>query len=240
MSSRTNDLTRFYSALAHLESGISGKLRLSCCDGKMYWAKAKKRGVYFFFENGELRSDSGGGSRVVRVGTHALTSSSRTTLWNRLSQHRGAASTGTGNHRGSIFRKLVGYALMARNPEWTINTWGEGDSASSNEIIAAEKVLERQVSRVIGEMLFLWLEVDNPPCPENQRGRIERNSIALLSGYNESTVDLPSENWLGKYCPREKVKRSGLWNQKHVEENYDPRFLSVLEDLVTRQVEKGG
>jgi hypothetical protein len=30
------------------------------------------RGVYFFHETGENRADTGEGSRVVRVGTHAL------------------------------------------------------------------------------------------------------------------------------------------------------------------------
>jgi hypothetical protein len=33
-----------------------------------------RRGVYFFFENGEMRSETGTGPRVVRVGTHAMRS----------------------------------------------------------------------------------------------------------------------------------------------------------------------
>ena len=72
------------------------------------------RGVYFFFEDGEARSTSGTGPRVVRIGTHALTAKSSTTLWNRLAQHRGVVGTGGGNHRGSIFRLLVGEALLRR------------------------------------------------------------------------------------------------------------------------------
>ena len=63
-------------------------------------------------EDGECRSDSGDGLRVVRVGTHALTSSSRTTLWKRLSQHKGQKASGGGNHRGSIFRLLVGSTVL--------------------------------------------------------------------------------------------------------------------------------
>jgi hypothetical protein len=39
-----------------------------------------ERGVYFFFEQGETRSKSHIAERVVRVGTHALTTSSQTTL----------------------------------------------------------------------------------------------------------------------------------------------------------------
>ena len=233
--SRIDDLARFYAALERLESGIGGKRRLSRCDGRMDWPEY---GVYFFFEHNEWRSGSGNDIRIVRVGTHALTSSSGTTLWNRLSQHRGVASTGGGNHRGSIFRKLVGHALIARYPECTIGTWGKGDSAPSN-VRVAESELERQVSSVIGEMPFLWLEVDDPPGPGNRRGYIERNSIALLSSYNRPHGDPPSDDWLGLHCPREKVRHSGLWNQKHVEEDYDPRFLPELENLVARQVGEG-
>ena len=232
---RTNHLARFYSALERLESGVGGKRRLSHCDGRMDWPK---RGVYFFFENGELRNSSGDGPRVVRVGTHAVTLGSKTSLWNRLSTHRGFAKTGGGNHRGSIFRKLIGYALMIRHPECAIETWGEGDSAPA-DIRAAEFELEQGTSVVIGKMPLLWLGVDDPPGPQSQRGYIERNAIALLSSYGKNAIDPPSENWLGNHSPREKVKLSGLWNQRHVEEDYDPGFLSVFEDFISRQIKKG-
>jgi hypothetical protein len=80
------DLIRFYEALGSLEGHLGGKRTLAGCDGRMSWPA---RGVYFFFEPGEVRSDTGMGPRVVRVGTHALTASSRSSLWQRLSQHRG-------------------------------------------------------------------------------------------------------------------------------------------------------
>ena len=233
--SRTDDVVRFYNALKRLESGVGGKRRLSRCHGSMDWPE---RGVYFFFENSESRSRSGNGPRAVRVGTHALTSSPGTTLWSRLYQHRGVARTGGGNHRGSVFRKLVGQALIAHHPECTIGTWGKGSSAPSN-VCATEFELEQTVSRIIGEMPFLWLEVDDPPGPRSRRGYIERNAIAMLSGYNGLCVDPPSDDWLGLHCPREKVRRSGLWNQKHVKDDYDPGFLPELEDLVARQVGEG-
>src|SRR5690242_13971991 len=102
---RRADLIRFYEILGTLEKKVGGKRTLAECDGRMPWPR---RGVYFFFEPGEVRSDSGGGPRVVRVGTHALANGSTTTLWRRLSQHRGSKRSGGGNHRGSIFRLLVG------------------------------------------------------------------------------------------------------------------------------------
>ena len=102
---------RFYELLSSLAAGLGGWRRLAECSGRMNWPQ---RGVYFFFEPGESRSRSGTGNRVVRVGTHALKDGSRSTLWQRLSQHRGNARGDGGNHRGSIFRLLVGAALARR------------------------------------------------------------------------------------------------------------------------------
>lgn len=177
--------------------------------------------------------------RVVRVGTHAVSRGSQTTLWNRLSTHRGSMKTGGGNHRGSIFRLLIGEALMERNPEYRVDTWGKGQSAP-RDVRADESELERMVSRKIGELPFLWLEVNDQPSPKSRRAYIEKNAIALLSRYDRTHVDPASNDWLGNYSPREKVSRSGLWNQRHVEEDCDTGFLTELERLVAQQVAKGG
>ena len=104
-------LDRFYDLLTRLEKVNGGKRQVARGHGQMDWPK---RGVYFFFEDGELRAD-GTTPRVVRVGTHGLRKSSAT-LWSRLSQHRGTVGgsmPGGGNHRGSIFRLHVGTALLA-------------------------------------------------------------------------------------------------------------------------------
>jgi len=191
-----------------------------------------KRGIYFFMEEGEKRSDTGSGPRVVRIGTHALKVGSGTKLWTRLSQHRGQEKTGGGNHRGSIFRLLVGTALMARE-SWECPTWGQGSTASI-EVRAGELTLEREVSKVICAMPFLWLGIDDEPGATSLRGYIERNSIALLSNFSKKPLDGPSEEWLGRYCSRERVRKSGLWNSNHVEECYDPTFLHALEGLVIK------
>src|SRR5260370_408865 len=100
VSDRLHDLNRFYGILSQIE-GRNGTLRLIDSHGRMIWPR---RGVYFFFEAGETRSNSGAEPRVVRVGTHALKARAATSLWSRLSQHKGTRSHGGGNHRGSIFR----------------------------------------------------------------------------------------------------------------------------------------
>src|SRR5690349_10733824 len=109
MPRRLDDLVRFYRILETLEGRIGGRRLLANCHGRMDWPE---RGVYFFMEQGERRTNTGQGLRIVRVGTHALTPKSRTTLWNRLSQHRGQTKSGGGNHRGSIFRLLVGSTVL--------------------------------------------------------------------------------------------------------------------------------
>ena len=92
--------------------------------------------------------------------------------------------------------------------------------------------LECLVSQRIGEMSIVFLPVEDEPGSDSLRGFIERNAIALLSGYVESLIDPPSPNWLGHHSTRERVRRSGLWNNNHVDESVDPVFLDVFSDLV--------
>jgi len=96
----------------------------------------------------------------------------------------------------------------------------------------AERALECDVSQVIGKMPFLWLPIEDDAGPDSLRGTIERNSIALLSNTNKAPLDPPSPGWLGHHSDRERVRTSGLWNQNHVDECYDPTFLRTLETLV--------
>lgn len=236
VDSRADALARFHRALARLERAVGGKRTLSACDATMQWPA---RGVYFFFEAGESLAHSGNGPRVVRVGSHAVSSGSRTTLWKRLSQHRGVARTGGGSHRGSVFRLLVGTALMGRNPAWRVKTWGVR-APDTKGFRAAELALEHRVSRVIGEMPLLWLRVDGPAGSTSRRGYIERNAIALLSNHDREPLDPPSDGWLGLDCPKGKVQRSGLWNQRHVEEAHDCAFVPAFERLVDEHVGPGG
>ena len=122
MAERLADTRRFYELLDRLEIRVGGTRRLAECTGRMDWPQ---RGLYFFYEAGEERWDSGKKSRVVRIGTHGLNAGSRSTLWGRLSQHRGT-SRGTGNHRGSIFRLLVGIALARQSGVDPPPSWGVG------------------------------------------------------------------------------------------------------------------
>jgi hypothetical protein len=175
--------------------------------------------------------------RVVRVGTHALNAGSGTKLWGRLSQHKGANQSGGGNHRSSIFRLIVGTALIKRSGN-EHPTWGKGSSAARN-IRDQEIDLERAVSATIREMLFLWLAIEDEPGPASLRGFIERNAIALLSNYRRPPLDAASPFWPGHQCNRERVRESGLWNNNHVDKTMDPMFLETFEQLVNAVGKRG-
>ena len=240
---RAADTRRFYELLSRVSERFGGYRHLATCNGRMDWPR---RGVYFFFEPGEHRRDPACGLRVVRVGTHALKRGSRTSLWQRLSQHRGSSRSGAGNHRGSIFRLIVGVALARRADATQPPSWGIGSDAGAaarklgldrTTVRRDEADLERRVSECIGQMPFLWLGVDDPPGPASMRGEIERNAIALLSHARTPAVDAPSDRWLGACSDREKVRVSGLWNNLHVTEAHAPSFLDVMESLVNRRHE---
>lgn len=226
--SRGNDLDDLYGLLTELRTKLGGYRYLRDCNSRTGWAKW---GVYFFFEQTEKRSN-GQGLRVVRVGTHAVSRGSQTTLWHRLSQHKGTTGgshPGGGNHRGSIFRLHVGTALLAKcsYPAEIRKTWGRGASASRG-IRAAEHPLEKDVSNNIGNMPCLWLAVSGSPGPNNERSSIEKNCVALLSNWKRDPIDLPLRNWLGLHASHPAIRESGLWNVNYVEQEYDPSFLESL------------
>ena len=238
-----DETKRFYDLLAKLEKRIDGPKVLPCCSGALDWPD---RGVYFFFEKSEWRSGSGRGPRVVRVGTHALKQGSKTTLWNRLRQHRGKADLSGGNHRGSIFRLHLGVSLAEQKKCALPPSWGVGGSFGAavkklqlspheaEEAKRAESPVEAKVSRYIGDMPFLYLNVDDCPSPESDRGFIERNAIALLSEHCRADLDPASIDWLGRSCDRELVRCSGIWNNRHVGESCDPKFLDVMDRWIQK------
>lgn len=220
MPDRIADTNRFYYLLKQLEDHVDGMLKLRDCNGRMGWPK---RGVYFFFEEGEFRSGSATELRVVRVGTHALKSGAKSTLWGRLRQHRGVLKHDGGYHGHSIFRHHIGLALAKRDNCPVPTTWRNFSSDCD---------LERLVSSHIREMPFLWIKIDDKPGPNSLRGYIERSAIALLSN---QCIDNPSTDWIGNHADNKCISASGLWNVNHTDEtDYCPEFLETFGDLIER------
>lgn len=222
-----NDVTRFYSLMQVLWLAQNGGRLFSKTNGRQSWPA---RGVYFIMEMpGGL--NRGSMPRIVRVGTHAVSKGSRTSIWNRLSTHRGT-EVGLGSHRSSIFRSHVGRALM--NSDETIkpiDSWGVGQSAPRS-VRDGEVELERAVSKAIGRLRVIWLDVPDEASPKSDRAYFERNSIGLLSRAN--LLSPPKDkNWLGRSSSDWRICVSGLWNLNHAFLKPDTDFLDRLSKQIS-------
>lgn len=228
------ELRRSASEFAHLMRRLwmaqEGGRRLAEASGRLSWPG---RGVYFFLE---ADRGLGGGRmpRIVRVGTHAVSQGSKTTLWNRLSTHRGTAAGG-GSHRSSIFRLHAGRALARRmaSPEWP-STWGRGQSAPQ-AVRGPEQPLEREVSGILGAMRVVWLDVPDKPGAGSERAYLERNAIGLLSRVGLLDA-LGSPDWLGRWSPEWRIATSGLWNLNHVFAKPAAAFMQQMAVAVSRTI----
>ena len=223
MNKRSADLVRFYRLLDELAELNGGARRLATSREEGPWPS---RGVVWFFEKGEMRSDSGSGPRVVRVGTHALKPELNSRLWEKLAQD------GAGSHRQSLFRTVVGLSIRDLTGRAEPRSWGREPAEAGAAPDRAEKALEEAVSLYIGQMDFVVLAVEDEPGPRSERAFIERNSIALLSNYARPPLDAASAGWLGRRCGREKVRQSGLWNTQHVDAAYDSSFMETMRTLM--------
>ena len=206
MNDRVKDTERFYKLIKQLEERVGGRRRLKDCHWNMGWPE---RGVYFFFEDGETRSDSQHDLRVVRVGTHAVNANSKSHLWNRLYEHKQDGGR-------SVFRDHVNAALKNR---------------ASGSSIERPHNHSRCISRYIGDMSFLWVNVDGDGGHLLRR-KIEKNAIALLSCRTKGAVDKPSSAWLGYCSSNDAVKRSGLWNVQHTGSSYVRGFLDLFKSCI--------
>jgi hypothetical protein len=138
--------------------------------------------------------------------------------------------TGGGNHRGSVLRKVLGFALIAREGG-EFPTWGEGRHAE-RAVAEREHPLESAVSTKIADMHVLWVRVEDPAGSESLRAHVKKNAIALLSNFRKSPVDPPSRGWLGLHSHSPEIRDSGLWNRDYVDDVYDPAFIESLDELV--------
>lgn len=219
-----------YRCISQLAEKTGGIRVLNKCNGRMYWPK---RGVYFFVDFQEQSILSRGFPRIVRIGTHAVSKGSKTTLWDRLKTHKGTEK-GEGNHRGSIFRLHVGNAIINRDG-LMCDTWGIGQNATK-EIKEKEKYIEHLVSDYIGQLGVVVLDIDDEPCALSDRAYIEKNAISLFSSIN-SSFNFSTMNWLGNWNSREEIKNSCLWNINYINSEYDSKFFQIFEKYTYKTIE---
>ena len=222
---RQQDLKRFYKLMDQLECNIGGRRALEECERESLPCGG---GVYFFFEDGENRTGSGCGRRIVQVGK---CESFRRRIYD---EHR-RSDEPRNPLRGSVFRKWVSNALYHRCFEnrrrWpSISSIGKFRKLQRELTCRQQWKVEHRLNDHMSQMTFLCL----PIKWESWRRYVECNAIALLSEYKRKPIDSPSDEWLGSHCDRRRVRESGLWQVLDVNEIHDPDFLDILKKFVDR------
>lgn len=162
-------------------------------------------GVYFLFEEGETAH---GGERVVRVGSHRGDGQ----LPGRLEEH-----FMNENKDRSIFRKNVGRALLNREDDPFLEDWNldltsrEMRERHEERIDFAKQdcVEDRVTNRIQQDFSFSVISVDS----RERRRQLEKQVIAAVSLCNQCG---PSDEWLGRWSTKKKIRESGLWQEHHV------------------------
>ncbi len=156
-------------------------------------------GIYILFEKGE---HAHGADRIVRVGTHT----GENQLRSRLKQH-----FVNENKDRSIFRKNIGRAILQRVEDPFLEQWNwdltTRKARENLPLLDEEK--QRWVENAVTEYIqqnfsFVVFQVDN----KEERLSWEQKIISTVSWCKECC---PSSNWLGRYSPKIKIRKSGLW-----------------------------
>ena len=157
-------------------------------------------GLYILFERGEIGHS---GNRIVRIGTHT----GQNQLRSRLNQHFQME-----NKDRSIFRKNIGRALLRKDHDEFLTEWEVDLTSSVARIersalmdLARRKEVERTVSNYIRQnCTFSVVPIES----KSERLRLESRIISTVSRCMECR---PSNDWLGLFSPKEKIRKSGLW-----------------------------
>ena len=151
--------------------------------------------------------------RIVRVGTHIK----QDNFQKRIRCHY------NGNKNGSVFRKHLGGAIIARDNQNDprLSSW----LAKGTNFPETEGRVNELLRKDFG---FRRVRVDDP----NERLRFEKCLIATLSGCEYCRH---SANWLGIHAKDPRIEQSGLWNIRHtrsVSPLLDGDWFSRFEQLL--------
>jgi len=159
-----------------------------------------ENGIYILFEKGEKAHNA---DRIVRVGTHT----GNNQLPSRLKQH-----FINENKDRSIFRKNIGRALLNKEKDsyfkkWEIDlTTHKAKDEFSNLIdFEKQKNIEKKITKYIQDNFsFIVLSIED----KEKRLELESKIISTVSLCKDCK---PSKNWFGLFSPKEKIRKSGLW-----------------------------
>jgi len=159
-----------------------------------------KNGIYVLFERGESAHNV---DRIVRIGTHT----GNDQLPSRIEQH-----FVNENKDRSIFRKNIGRCILNKEGNnyldvWEIDYTTKQAKEKYGHLIdeKRQKEIEKRVSKYIRENIsFAIIEVND----KEERLFLESRLISTVS---KCSICKPSENWLGLYSPKVKIRKSGLY-----------------------------
>ncbi|MDO9044997.1 MAG: hypothetical protein Q7U35_06795 [Methanobacteriaceae archaeon] len=162
--------------------------------------KIPKNGIYVLFENGE---ESHNTNRIVRIGTHTGDDQLRS----RLKQH-----FMNENKDRSIFRKNIGRSLLNKESDpfleyWELDLTTRKAKEKYHDLIDFNKQyeIEKRVTQYLQNNLsFVVFEVNE----KEKRLELESKIISTISLCEDCR---PSDDWLGNYSPKSKIRESGLW-----------------------------
>ena len=164
-----------------------------------------QNGIYMLFQTGEKAHVS---DRIVRIGTHT----GEGQLRSRLKEHFLVP-----NKDRSIFRKNIGRAILNKSNDPFFAVW-ERDMTTkvarkapfTNGETVYQAGLEEKVSDFIRSNF--WFVVQSV---ETKEARLRRET-ELISSVSLCSACGASEGWLGSFSPKEKIRRSGLWQEMGV------------------------
>lgn len=175
-------------------------------------------GIYIIFERNEFAH---GVDRVTHIGTH----NSQNGLVVRLCE-----IFENENKNRSILRKHIGGCILNKLDDYYVNIWCKDTTKTEvkNDLeglinLEYERKIEEQVTKyIIEKFSFAVIEEDD----KNTRICIKNELISEISRCEECNQSI---NWLGNYAVNNKVKNSGLWNDKGL---YKERITSyIIEKL---------
>lgn len=159
-----------------------------------------KNGIYFIFENGEKYK---GLDRIVRVGAHTGVNQ----LSPRLYQH-----FMNENKNRSIFRKNIGRCFLNKDTNPYLNLW-ELDITSREDkqknLNRLDVIFEKQVEKRISD----YFEANFTFCVFQINSKDDRLfwESKIASTLAKAADIKPSDNWLGNYSTKDKIRECGLW-----------------------------
>ena len=182
-------------------------------------------GIYILFQKNEKAH---GVDRIVRIGTHTGKDQLRSRLWQHFVNE---------NKDRSIFRKNVGRAILGKNNDSFLKYWELDLTTRENKNkylkdidLIKQKEIEKQVTKYLQDnFTFIVFEVED----KDKRLELESKIISTVSSCKDCKA---SNDWLGNYSPKDKIKESGLWLVNELyKEPLDKEDVIVLKQLIAKQ-----